>query len=191
MHPPEIVSPTFFIKLGQDGELRLVQQHHADVLFALIDTHRATLRTWLPWVDGITGMDDAHGFIASAFKRLADGHGPTAGIWLRGALVGVIGFNGIDNTLGRTDIGYWLAPTAEGHGLATRALRAFLIVAFDELGLNKVELNIGTQNTRSAAVARRLGFTHEGLRRHAERLHDRIVDHDLYGLLRGEFRAMP
>ena len=90
MYAPEVISAVFSIKLRQDDELRLIQHHYAEVLFALIDRHRETLRTWLPWVDGITNMDDAHRLIASALRRLADGNGPTAGIWSQGSLVGIL-----------------------------------------------------------------------------------------------------
>lgn len=179
----------FHIDIDQHDELRLLQRHHADALFAIVDRYRESLRTWLPWVDGLASVDDARALIISALQRLAEGGGPTAGIWSRGELVGVIGFNDVEHGPRSATLGYWLIPSAEGRGLVTRALRAFVTLAFCELDLEKVELNIGTQNARSAAVARRLGFVHEGTRRHAEQLHDRVVDHDLYGLLRHEFQA--
>jgi ribosomal-protein-alanine N-acetyltransferase len=45
----------------------------------------------------------------------------------------------------------------------TEALLAVVRLAFEDLGLHRVEANIMPRNTRSLAVATRCGFEREGL----------------------------
>jgi ribosomal-protein-alanine N-acetyltransferase len=60
-------------------------------------------------------------------------------------------------------VGYWLAREATGRGLATAAVREIQRVAFDELGLHRVEAATLVHNTASQRVLQRNGFTRFGL----------------------------
>ena len=59
-------------------------------------------------------------------------------------------------------LGYALAPDALGHGYMTEAVQGVVELAFEELGLHRVEANVIPRNTRSLAVVERAGFTEEG-----------------------------
>lgn len=63
---------------------------------------------------------------------------------------------------------YWGAPWARGRGVVTTAVGRLLDWAFGEVGVERVTLHIHVGNAPSAAVARRLGFTHEGVLRSYE-----------------------
>lgn len=80
-------------------------------------------------------------------------------------------------------VGYGLAPDATGKGFMTEALAKVTDIAFAELGLHRIEINILPENTRSIAVARRCGFTHEGVTRHAYRIAGTWRDHERYSRL--------
>ena len=68
----------------------------------------------------------------------------------------------------RGEISYWTFPAFRGRGLATRAVGLVAGWSFAELGLARAELHIEPDNHASLAVARRAGFTCEGvLRQHA------------------------
>lgn len=60
-------------------------------------------------------------------------------------------------------IGYWLAETATGKGLATRAVADALRHAFGELGLHRVQAATLLTNQASQAVLARNGFEQIGL----------------------------
>jgi len=67
----------------------------------------------------------------------------------------------------RAGTGYWLAPEARGRGIATRAVLLLARWAFDDLGIERLQLTCGPDNVASQRVAERAGFTREGvLRRH-------------------------
>lgn len=66
---------------------------------------------------------------------------------------------------GMAEVGYWLRREARGRGAATRAVRLIAAWAFGELGIGRLSLTAMPQNEASQRVARRAGFTLEGLLR--------------------------
>lgn len=90
------------------------------------------------------------------------------------------------------ELGYWAAPAGRGRGVVTAAAGAVCRFAVDELGLARVWLRAAANNAGSTAVARRLGFTHEGVLRGAGidgptgDLGAPRVDMHLWGLLADE-----
>lgn len=177
----------FRFVVDDDLEMRLLEDRHAAALFALTDVNRAHLRVWLPWLDGTRAVADTRQFIAMQRDRYAANEGIVAGIWWRGEIAGVVGFNTIDWANRAAEIGYWLGAAYQGHGIMTRCCRALVTYAFTELGMNRVTIPCAVGNTRSCAIPRRLGFTHEGVLRDAEWLYDRFVDHNVFAMLAREW----
>jgi ribosomal-protein-serine acetyltransferase len=59
---------------------------------------------------------------------------------------------------GAAEIGYWLVAGAEGHGYVRSAVAELLAIAFDRLGLARIEIWHDEANVRSAGVPDALGF---------------------------------
>ncbi|MDH6225820.1 MULTISPECIES: GNAT family N-acetyltransferase [Streptomyces] len=57
-----------------------------------------------------------------------------------------------------TELGYAVGPAHRGRGLAARAVRVMAGYAFEELGAERVILELEAENAASAAVAARAGF---------------------------------
>jgi len=106
-------------------------------------------------------------------------------------LAGVIDLHAVSTADASCMIGYWIASEFEGRGLITRACLALLSHCFEQLDLERAGIRCAVGNTRSNAIPRRLGFTLEGVARHAQRLHDGFVDLEIYSLLRAEWLARP
>jgi ribosomal-protein-serine acetyltransferase len=70
----------------------------------------------------------------------------------------------------------------------TRAVQAVTDYAFDDLDLNRLEIQAGTANAKSRAIPERLGFRQEGVLRDYERVGDRYLDIVVYSLLARERR---
>jgi RimJ/RimL family protein N-acetyltransferase len=101
-----------------------------------------------------------------------------------------VGMCGIDNW-SITDVaqfGYWLAAGARGRGLATRAVILMTTWLF-ELGAARVFLTIQSENTASAAVARRAGFAFEGTLRGYGVWRGQRKDVDVFAVLPDEWPA--
>ncbi len=179
----------FVYKLSDEAELRLLEERHAEELFTLINRNHERLLMWVPWLDNTDSVEHTRDFIKRKLQRLADNNGFVTGIWYKGALAGEIAFDYIDWSNRMTEIGYWLDAEVEGKGLVTKACRVLIAHAFDNLGLNRVQIRCATENLRSRAIPEKLGFTQEGVVRQVERLHDRYVDLVIYGMLAHELKA--
>ena len=59
---------------------------------------------------------------------------------------------------GAVEIGYWLAVNHTGRGLATRAADALTRVAFDVLGVDRIEIRCDRRNAASVRIPERLGY---------------------------------
>ena len=176
------------MRIDDDIELRLPEESHAQELFALIDANRAYLREWLPWVDHERSVEDTRAFIRGALQQSANNEGFQMGIWYKRQLAGVIGYHALDWADRKVEIGYWLAESFQGKGLMTKACRALVGYAFDELKLHRVEIHCATNNKRSCAIPERLGFQREGVMRDAEWLYDHFVDLVVYSMLEDEWQ---
>jgi len=170
------------LRISPDLELRLLQPADAPGLFALIDSDRAHLREWLPWVDATVKVRDTEKFIAKMLREFAETQAYSAGIWSGGRLVGVIGHNRIDWATRIAFPGWWIASAGEGRGLMAQCCKAVFAHAFTQLKVNRVVVGVATENARGLAIVRRLGFTQLNLLRNAERLHNRTVDHFIFTL---------
>jgi ribosomal-protein-serine acetyltransferase len=180
----------FSYRVDDEIELRLLEERHAETLFALVDANRDYLRQWLPWLDDNRDPEASRAFIRSCLQQFADNKGYQAGVWVEGELAGMLGHHAIDRANRTAMIGYWLAAGYQGRGIITRACRALVDQAFDELGMNRVVIRCGTGNARSCAIPRRLGFIHEGVRRQSEWLYDHFVDHNVYAMLAEDWAAL-
>jgi ribosomal-protein-serine acetyltransferase len=177
----------FRFQIDHDTELRLLEERHAEELFALTNESRMYLREWLPWLDNNTSLEDTKGFIRSSLKQFAKNNGFQLGIWFQGKLVGVIGYHSIEWVNRTTSIGYWLGEPFQRRGLATKACQSLTDYAFRGLRLNRVEIRCATGNNRSRNIPKRLGFKEEGIVRQVEWLYDHFVDHVIYGMVSGEY----
>ena len=82
-----------------------------------------------------------------------------------GAIVGFAGIFGLDDPGAEGEIGYLVAAEARGQGIAGRSVALLTRWGFDELGLERIELRIDTDNVASARVAERAGYRLDGVLR--------------------------
>lgn len=107
-----------------------------------------------------------------------------------------------DSYLGQTDLYTinWKLRSAElaivmgeeaqrGRGFGSEALDLMLGYAFGTLGLERVELEVATENTRAIRCYERAGFTLEGVKRHAFMIGGEYTDLAMMSVLAGEWKA--
>jgi ribosomal-protein-alanine N-acetyltransferase len=81
-------------------------------------------------------------------------------------------------------LGYWLNEADNGRGLATAAVREITSLAFDELGLHRIQAGTLRDNDRSQRVLDRAGFTRIGIARAYLHIAGQWQDHVLYQLVK-------
>jgi RimJ/RimL family protein N-acetyltransferase len=75
-----------------------------------------------------------------------------------GTLLGSFSLMDLRREPGYGEIGYWLAAEARGRGVATRAVRLLTAWGHDELGLERIECHVHTDNEPSQRVPPRAGY---------------------------------
>ncbi|MCE0498456.1 MAG: GNAT family N-acetyltransferase [Methylacidiphilales bacterium] len=92
-----------------------------------------------------------------------------------GVLIGGIGFVP-SSSAHRAELGYWVARTYRGRGLATAAVKAVVAYGFQELGYRRIEATAFHQNQASFRVLEKAGFRREGLLRGYHMKNGRLID---------------
>ncbi len=129
-----------------------------------VEVARETLNIPHPYA-----IERAEEFLADIPKRFEAGKGVVWAIVDRasdagaaeGALIGAVGLN-LTRVHRRAELGYWIAKSRWGQGIATEASQAVLAYGFDALGLHRIEAHHFVENPASGAVMRKLGMQREG-----------------------------
>lgn len=176
------------VDVDHDLALVPVTEAAAAQMFALVERNRAALGRWMPWVESTTSVDGYLGWVRAVIGQEESGSELNGLVRDGGHLVGTIGLR-VDRGNLNGSLGYWLDERAWHRGIITRCARTLLGVAFTEFGLGRVELLAATDNVASRAVAVRLGMTHEGTHRQAERFRTHRLDLEVYSILATEWAA--
>lgn len=86
-------------------------------------------------------------------------------------------------------LGYFGFAPFDGDGYMTEGIDLVLRMAFDDVGLHRVEANVQPDNERSIALLERLGFRREGYSPRYLKIGGRWRDHVRYAILAEEFRG--
>jgi RimJ/RimL family protein N-acetyltransferase len=105
----------------------------------------------------------------------------------------LLGGTGLHTRIGerQLEIGYWLHKDYINRGLITESTAALVKVAFEVIHIHRVEIHCDPRNHASAAIPRKLGFTHEGTLRQKTPFRERWSDSMIWGLLEEEYPSSP
>ncbi len=125
---------------------------------------QAELAPWMPWAVGVPTVEWYRVRVREGrLKFLA-----REDLWMMltlkdsGLIIGGSGLHRIDWSVPKFEIGYWARTSHAGQGYITEAVNGITRFAFEQLGAERVEIRCDVKNVRSAAVARRAGYTLEG-----------------------------
>jgi len=177
----------FRLTVNDQTELRLIDCPQANDLFRLIDSNRDYLRAWHPWVDAMRSPVEVERIIVAWHQQYTNARSLFTGIWFNHRFCGMLNHLNLDWTNRWSVLSYWIDAEHQGKGIMTSCCRAVLAHDFNQWKLNRITIECATDNTRSRAIPERLGFALEGVVRESEWLHDRFVDHAVYGLLKSDY----
>ncbi|MBZ0277578.1 MAG: GNAT family N-acetyltransferase [Anaerolineae bacterium] len=149
----------------------------------------ANLRPWMPWAQGTPSVADNEDFLRRGAARFLLREDLPMLLFRKsdGLYVGGSGMHRIDWSVPHFEIGYWVRSSLEGQGYITEAVNGIVHFAFHWLKAERLEIRCDARNERSAAVARRAGFTLDGRLRHdAPDTRGGLRDTLVFSKLRGE-----
>lgn len=102
-------------------------------------------------------------------------------------LLGIIEAFDFDQRVNMVTVGYYLAESSWGKGLASEALRIVVQYLFAEVSVNRIQAEVMPLNEGSKRVLLKNGFVKEGLLRQASFWSGKgVVDLEMYSILRGD-----
>ena len=105
--------------------------------------------------------------------------------------LGHIGYEHLDLGRRNTELGIVIGNLESlSKGIGTEAIKLFLKVCFDEMGLHRVGLRVMDYNDRGRRCYEKCGFKQEGVHREYHHTHGRWHDQILMSILEHEYRAM-
>ncbi len=112
------------------------------------------------------------------------------GIWLalcspdNRIFYGAVGLNNLSVTHQKAELGFWLLPEFWGKGLMAKAIPLICRYAFQNLGLNRIEAFVETENHGSKNLLTKLNFYHEGTMKDCEIKNKDFISLDIYALFK-------
>jgi ribosomal-protein-alanine N-acetyltransferase len=164
---------------------RLVTLDDVPAVAGLLAASRGSIAPWDPIRpdDYYTeaGQREVIGVALEAYER--DAAHPCV-ILDDGRIVGRINLNNVVRGAFQSgSLGYWVAAGETGRGVATAAVAHLARVAFDELGLHRIEAGTLVHNVASQRVLERNGFVRFGLAPQYLKIAGSWQDHILFQLL--------
>jgi RimJ/RimL family protein N-acetyltransferase len=147
--------------------IRCYEPEDAPLLKTAVDDSLDHLRPWMPWARFEPQTLDEKVELCRSFRGQFDlDQNYVYGIFSpdESELIGGAGFHKRSNE-GSLEIGYWVAASAVGRGIATEVTAVETRAGFEVCGLDRVDVQVEPRNERSLRVPRKLGFTEEGVLR--------------------------
>lgn len=140
--------------------LRPWEPRDAPLLKAAVESSLTELRPWMPWAAAYPQpLERIEEHIAENGRKFDAGEDYTIGI-LNADESEALGSTGLHPRVGpdAVEIGYWIRSDVTGRGIAAEAAEALTRVAFEHLGVRRVEIRCDPENVRSSAIPLRLGY---------------------------------
>jgi RimJ/RimL family protein N-acetyltransferase len=170
---------------GPSVRLRPVEEHDLPRFVEWLADPEVTY--WLAAIDSPPTLEEEYDWYES--KRFDTSNVIWAMETLDGALIGTIELR-LTEAAHRAELGIAIQDkTVWGRGYGADAVRLVLAYAFDELGLNRIELTTDTDNARAIRSYENCGFVREGVLRQFRLRDGQPVDAVIMSVLREDWEA--
>lgn len=100
---------------------------------------------------------------------------------------GAGGFNNLDKTHKKAEIGFWLLKDSWGKGILNEVMPKLFENGFTKLDLNRIEGFVVSDNTKCKKALEKINFTYEGTMRESEVKNGQKISVDIYSILKSEW----
>jgi ribosomal-protein-serine acetyltransferase len=175
------------LEIDNNLNLELLRLSMAPVIFETINRDREYLQKWLPFVNQTRIQADTEMFIKSIIQSTDSDNNKVFAMWFKNEFAGLIGFKDTDYINKKTEVGYWLAESMQGKGIAIRSVSKLIDYAFRNLNLNRIQIRVAVGNKKSAAIPKKLGFNFEGIELDGEFHTNRYLNIEVYSFLKKDW----
>jgi ribosomal-protein-serine acetyltransferase len=177
------VSEQETIPVSETVHLQAVDECHIPALHQLVMKNKTWLAQSLNWAPLITQEAQTRQNVQGNIMLHQRGIAKMFMIFQDQQLVGVLSFNQIEPLNKTGYIGYWLDEDAQGKGILSAALQAFIHYFAERAEVRRFVIKCRVDNLRSNQVALRNGFTLEGCLKQAEFMGGVYCDQNIYALI--------
>jgi RimJ/RimL family protein N-acetyltransferase len=175
--------------------IRCYDPEDAPLVKDAVERSRDHLWPWMPWTpDQPEPLDDVVLRLREFRAQFDRDENWIYGVFApdESLVVGGTGFHPRGGE-GSLEIGYWIAADMTRLGYATEVTAVLTRVGFEQLGLDRVDIQVDPANTASRAIPEKLGFVHEAtLRRRLQRREgEPRADSMVWTMLREELEGSP
>jgi ribosomal-protein-alanine N-acetyltransferase len=178
--------------VGREVLLRHPVDSDREEWLSLRRRNRGFLERWEPqplagtlWGEDATFDRFLHSAVGDDRRRYVACESATGAIFGQFSLSNII-----RGPLQQCFVGYWIGEEFSGRGLAAEALRLSVRIAFEDLGLHRVEANIQPHNETSRRLASRVGFRLEGFSPKYLEIAGRWADHERWAMTIEDFQML-
>ena len=148
----------------------------AQAVYSAIDGSRDVFAPWLDFVRYTEKAEDTLHFLQAVNQNWNNGTEYVYAIYHQGTFIGLISAINISRQHKRAEIGYWLDAAFSGKGFMTEAVSVLEKELFED-DFNRIIIQTDVLNIKSANVACRCGYVHEG-----------VLRQERYSEIQGRFR---
>jgi RimJ/RimL family protein N-acetyltransferase len=159
-------------------------------VYAAVCESAEQLRQWMAWCTPEYGREHSEAYIRSQPEAWREGREYSFLIFDRqtGAVLGTCGLNRMDWLNLLANLGYWVRSSAAGGGVASAATQLVLRFAFEQLGLQRIEIVAAVGNQASQRVAEKVGGQREARARNRCRTRGVQQDAFIYSLIPSDLK---
>ena len=166
--------------------IRPYREEDAGALYEAVRESLSEVSRWLPWCHENYSIEESREFIGSRAEASQGGEWYSFAVFKEdgGGFLGGVGINFINRVHQMGNLGYWVRTSAAGSGIATKATRLVARFAFEQLGLQRIEIVAAVGNIASQRVAEKAGAIREGVLRKRLLIRGESQDAVMFSLVR-------
>ena len=147
--------------------LRPLEPADAELLFEAIIESVDALSPWLSFIHPRYSIKETREWLSKRNMEWENGIAYDFAIFdsKNGRLLGGCGMNDVSDKYKMANIGYWVRTSEIGRGIAPAATRLLAKFAFENVGLNRIEITVDVDNIKSQRAAEKAGAKREGILR--------------------------
>ena len=178
--PSQLVTERLILRApNRTGDGSIVNQAIRDSYYEL--------RAWLPFAQKLPAVEETEINLRKAHINFLKRESFRFLIFQKATneFIGTASLQGIDWTIPKCEIGYWINTKFSGNGYMTEEVKALTDFGLNEIEFKRIEIRCESTNLKSRAIPEKLGYELEGILRNDDLSADgsKLTDTCFYSII--------